>query len=58
MKDFKGKKDTELTKMLADKRKELRELHFDVSGSSARDTKHERNIKRDIARILTEINTR
>lgn len=58
MKDLKNKKDIELTTMITEKRKALREYRFNISGSNIRNTKHAKNIKKDIARILTEINTR
>ena len=58
MADIKKKTEKELLKELANKRKELQEFRFDISGSKIRDTKHAKNVKKDIARILTEINNR
>lgn len=56
-KDIKNKQNKELLKMLWDKQKELRLFRFSVAGSKAKDVKAGRNIKKDIARIMTEINT-
>lgn len=58
MKDIQEKKDTDLTKMLAEKREELRTFRFNMSGSALRDVRAARTNKKDIARILTELNAR
>lgn len=57
-KDFKEKSDKELEKDLLTKREQLREFRFKLSGSQTRDLKEGKNLKKDIARILTEINNR
>ena len=46
----------ELTKILADKREELRALRFNVAGSKTRDVKLASKLRRDIARALTALN--
>lgn len=48
----------DLEKMLVEKREELRAFRFGVAGSKVRDIKKGRNVRREIARILTELNTR
>ena len=56
--DYKEKKEGELHKILAEKRLELRKFRFGGSGSRARDTKKGKNLRKEIARILTELNSR
>lgn len=51
---FKEKNDKELEKLLVEKRNNLRDFRFGVAGSKVRDVKSGRNLKKDIARILTE----
>lgn len=58
MADIKSKKDADLNKELIEKRKSLREFRFGVAGSKIKNIKEARNLKRDIARILTELNNR
>ncbi len=53
MKDLLKKKKEELVAMLDEKRKELQKIRFDISGSKGSNTKAIRNLKKDIARILT-----
>jgi len=52
------KKDADLKKELAEQRKALREFRFGVAGSKVKDMKAARNIRRNIARILTEMRRR
>ncbi len=56
--DFKKKTDQDLEKNLADKRAELRGFRFGLAGSKTKNVKKGKEIKRDIARILTELNVR
>jgi ribosomal protein L29 len=58
MEDIKTKNEKELQKELAKNRKDLQEFRFDISGSKIRNTKHGKNLKKQIARILTELNIR
>jgi ribosomal protein L29 len=58
MKDYKIKNESELIKNLNEKRKALRAFRFGIAGSKTRNVKEGRNTKRDIARILTELNNR
>ena len=54
--DYKGKNMKDLHKALADKRTDLRNLRFGAAGSKNRDTKVNKTTKKDIARIMTELN--
>ncbi|MBU3969130.1 50S ribosomal protein L29 [Patescibacteria group bacterium] len=56
MLEINKKNATELEKMLVEKREALRSFRFSGAGGKTRDVKRGRNIKKDIARILTEIN--
>lgn len=56
--DFKKKNDKELDKALVEKRIELRDFRFGIAGSKTRDVKTGKNIKKEIARILTEKRSR
>jgi len=58
MSTFKEKNPSELKKVLQEKRDALRNFRFSVSGSKTRDVKEGKNIRKDIARILTELNRR
>ena len=57
-KEFKKTGDADLAKLLAEKRKTLRLFRFGIAGSKAKNVKEGRNLKREIAQILTEINAR
>jgi len=52
---MKGKPVTELNKIVLDKREELRAMRFSIAGSTNRNVKHQRTLKKDIARALTEL---
>lgn len=54
------KKETEqnLKKMLADKRENLRVFRFEGEGSRRRNVREARNLRREIAQILTELRAR
>ena len=58
MKEYATKTTEELMIALADKRKALREFRFGAAGSKARDVKEARNLRKDIARILTAFNAK
>ena len=58
MKDFINKSVTELNTLLSEKRLALRNFRFSVSGSNARNVKEGNNLKKDIARILTLLNSK
>ena len=48
----------ELTELLAAKREELRTLRFSGIGARVKDSNDPRNVRKDIARIMTELGTR
>lgn len=54
--EVKNKSEKELTKVLNEKREDLRKVRFGFAGSTKHDTKSSRGIRRDIARVLTELN--
>ena len=58
MKNLEKKTEKDLQKMLAEKREALRKFRFDTSGSKTKNVKEGTNIKKDIARILTELKKR
>lgn len=53
---YKEKTHDVLLKELAEKREVARKFRFGVAGSKTRDVKEARNAKKDIARIMTELN--
>ena len=56
MKEFKGKSAAELEKMLTEKREALRVFRFEAVGGKVKNVKTGKNLRADIARILTETN--
>lgn len=56
--ELKNKNDADLTKALSEKREALRAFRFGIEGSKSRNVKEGKGLKRDIARILTELNQR
>ena len=56
MNDFAKKTDKDLNKTLREKREDLRKIRFGVA--EKRDPKAKRNIRKEIARVLTELNSR
>lgn len=58
MNEIRKQSDKDLEKMLAEKRGEVRQFRFDVTGSKAKDIKAGANAKKTVARILTELNAR
>ncbi|KKU69933.1 MAG: hypothetical protein UX94_C0013G0006 [Parcubacteria group bacterium GW2011_GWA2_47_21] len=58
MSDLEAKNDKDLVKDLADKREAFRRFRFGAAGSKTRNVKEGRDLRKDIARILTEINKR
>jgi ribosomal protein L29 len=55
MSDFKNKNEKDLLKTLAEKRKALQTFRFNLSGSKTRNLKEGKGLKKDIARIKTEL---
>jgi len=58
MVDYSKKTDTELLKELNEKREALRKFRFSMSGAKIKNVKEGRDIRKDVARVLTEINNR
>jgi len=58
MKDIKNKTEKDLQSELAKKREGLREFRFGISGSKVKNTKEGVNTRKDVARIMTELNSR
>ncbi|MCK5027233.1 MAG: 50S ribosomal protein L29 [Candidatus Pacebacteria bacterium] len=58
MKGLEKKTEKELRKMLAEKRESLRGFRFDTTGTKIKNVKEGLNIKKAIARILTELRAR
>lgn len=54
--DFKNKSETELKKLLGEKREALAKFKFGTSGSRIKNVKEGKNTRREIARILTNLN--
>lgn len=54
--DWKQKSGPELQKLLADKRQALRAFTFGLSGSKTTNVKAGKNIRREIAQLLTVLN--
>jgi ribosomal protein L29 len=50
--------DKEMEKALAEKRAEVKQFRFDITGSKAKDLKAGANAKKAVARILTELAAR
>ena len=56
--DLKKKTENDLQKALAENRTELRKFRFGLAGSKTKDVKKGRCVRKDIARILTELSNR
>ena len=52
---FKDKDVAELKKLLGEKREELRLARFSATGARVKDVNHAGKIRKDIARLLTEL---
>ncbi len=57
-KEIKQKSDTDLLKLLLEKQKALRVFRFSVARSKIKNIKEGKNVRKDIARIRTELNVR
>lgn len=54
-KDIKGQSKSALLKTLKEKRDAFQAFKYELSGGKAKDVKKGRNIRKEIARILTEL---
>ncbi len=57
IKELREKTESELDNLLKDKRESLRKFRFEMSHGKVKNTKEAREIKKDIARILTLTST-
>jgi ribosomal protein L29 len=48
----------QLTKDIADKREALRTIRFGAAGSRSRNVREGRELRKEVARLLTELNSR
>lgn len=53
---YTGKSRNDLIKALSEKREDLRKFRFGEAGSKTRNTKLGVHLRKDIARIMTELN--
>ncbi|HEY9585721.1 MAG TPA: 50S ribosomal protein L29 [Candidatus Paceibacterota bacterium] len=58
MNEISKQSDKELEKLLFDKRAAVRQFRFDITGSKAKNLKEGTNLRKDVARIMTELSTR
>jgi ribosomal protein L29 len=58
MKEIREKDTAGLKQFVTEKRAELQKLRFGTAGSNLRNTRAQRNARREIAKALTELNTR
>lgn len=58
MSEFKKQSIEDLRKLVADKRESLRTFRFEGAGSRSRDTREGRNLRKEVAQILTELRKR
>lgn len=56
--EIKTLSDADLQKAYAEKRAALRGMRFNIAGSKIKNVMEQKTVKRDIARILTEVNKR
>jgi len=56
--DYKTKSQEELKKALLEKRETLAKFKFGISGSRTKNVKEGKNTRRDIARIMTVLNSK
>jgi ribosomal protein L29 len=54
--NLKGLKKDELEKKLSTLREEIRTIHFRVQGAKSKNVKETLALRKDVARILTQIN--
>jgi len=57
MKEFANKTPSDLSKMLIEKREALRSFRFGAAGAKTKNMKEGRVIRKEIARILTALNS-
>ncbi len=55
MSDYTNKSREELNRLITDNRSKLQAFRFAMAGSKGKNVKEGKNLRRDIARMLTEI---
>lgn len=58
MVDIKNKNVKDLEKLLVEKREDLRSFRFGIAGTKVRNIKEGRGLRKEIARVLTELRAR
>lgn len=58
MKDIKKKSDTDIAKEIRERKESLRQFRFDLSGSKTRNVKLGMTLRKEIAQLMTEANSR
>lgn len=58
MHEFQNKTDSDLKKILAEKREAIRKFRFDVAGSKIKNVKEALALRKEVARILTVLRAR
>ncbi len=58
MKEYKDKTPQDLNKLIAEKREGVRAFRFGSTGSKTKNVKLGRTLRKDIARIMTELSLR
>ena len=58
MSEYKNKTEKEITNLLNEKRENLRSFRFSLSGGKSRNVREGRNTRKEIARLMTEVNSR
>ena len=58
MSELKGKKTEDLAKLIEEKREALRMFRFGLSGSKVKNLKEGMHLKKEIARLMTELRNR
>jgi ribosomal protein L29 len=58
MKEYKDKTITDLNKLITEKREGIRAFRFGSTGSKTKNVKLGRTLRKDIARIMTELSLR
>jgi ribosomal protein L29 len=54
--EFKNKNKTDLQKLLGEKKEALHAFRFGIAGSKLKNMKEGKNLRKDIARIMTRLN--
>ena len=58
MKEIHKKTESELTKLITEKKEALKNFRFGLAGSKVRNIKEGQHLRREIARVLTELRNR